>query len=178
MKNVLFLYASKHGATLAVARKIATRLEPAAKVVYIDLQKQASAVKSENFSDYDAIILGTSVYIGQPRKAMANLIKHHGTAIQAACSAGKKSKLYLYVCAAAVSDPMVAQKLEATFTPQLMQCAGQYYDVGHVMNFNQLGFFERMIMKKVKGTTESEYKLKEDAIEQLSSSVLAHLESA
>lgn len=177
MKNVLFLYASKHGATLAVARKIAARLEPAAKVDYIDLQKQASAVRSTNLTDYDAIILGTSVYIGQPRKAMVNLIKQHGTTIQAACSAGKKSKLYLYVCAAAVSDPMVAKNLEATFTPQLMQCAGQYYDVGHVMNFNQLGFFERLIMKKVKGTTESEYKLKEDAIEQLADSILKHLES-
>lgn len=69
-KNVLVTYASKYGATAEIAEKIGEVLQQAGFQIEIVPVKRA-----RNLSSYEAIILGSAVYIGQWRKEAIKFLK-------------------------------------------------------------------------------------------------------
>jgi menaquinone-dependent protoporphyrinogen oxidase len=67
---VLVIYASKHGATAEIARKIGETLTQAGIQTAL-----ADAKTARDLSPYRAIILGSAVYFGSWRKEAAKLLK-------------------------------------------------------------------------------------------------------
>jgi menaquinone-dependent protoporphyrinogen oxidase len=68
--NVLVAYATKYGATAEIAEKIGDVLREA------DLSPEVLPVKKvNNLDDYQAIIVGSAVYIGRWRKEAVNFLK-------------------------------------------------------------------------------------------------------
>jgi menaquinone-dependent protoporphyrinogen oxidase len=69
-KTILVTYASKHGATAEIAKKIGETLTQAGFQTAL-----AEARTVRDLSPYHAIILGSAVYFGQWRKEAARLLK-------------------------------------------------------------------------------------------------------
>jgi menaquinone-dependent protoporphyrinogen oxidase len=74
MPNIFVTYASEHGSTAGIARTIATVLRE--NMLDVELKRMEEA--PENLCDFDAVILGSAVYIGEwLPKAVDFLLKHH-----------------------------------------------------------------------------------------------------
>jgi menaquinone-dependent protoporphyrinogen oxidase len=70
--RVLVTYASKYGATAEIAKKIAEVLNQGGLATDVLSVEQVTDVKP-----YQAVILGTAVYIGRWRKSAIRFLKHH-----------------------------------------------------------------------------------------------------
>jgi menaquinone-dependent protoporphyrinogen oxidase len=70
--RVLVAYASKYGSTAEIAKKIAEVLNQAGLATDVLSVEQVADVKP-----YQAVILGTAVYIGRWRKSAIRFLKHH-----------------------------------------------------------------------------------------------------
>ncbi len=69
---VLVAYASKHGATEGIARRIAEKLR--------QLGKEAEARSMETIADingYDAFVIGSAIYYGSWLKEATEWVRHH-----------------------------------------------------------------------------------------------------
>ena len=75
-KVVLVAYATKHGATKAIAEKIADELRSAGLKTDISNVKDAG-----DPSNYDALVLGSAVYIGGWRKEAVKFVEQHANAL-------------------------------------------------------------------------------------------------
>ena len=70
---ILVAYASKHGGTMEIAKRIGEQLENEGFQVTV-----AAVDRVGDISQYQAVILGSAVYIGQwQRKAVKFVQKHH-----------------------------------------------------------------------------------------------------
>lgn len=74
--HVLVAYASKHGATEEIAKKIGDVLQQAGLSVEV---KPAGQVK--DLAPYQAVVLGSGVYVGQWRKQAARFLKANEQAL-------------------------------------------------------------------------------------------------
>ena len=75
-KVVLVAYASKHGSTKTIAEKIADQLRSAG------LNTDISNVKdADNPGNYDALVLGSAVYIGGWRKEAVKFVEQHANSL-------------------------------------------------------------------------------------------------
>ena len=75
-KVVLVAYASKHGATKSIAEKIADELRSAGLNTDISNVKDAG-----NPGDYDALVLGSAVYIGGWRKEAVKFVEQNADSL-------------------------------------------------------------------------------------------------
>lgn len=74
--KVLVAYASKYGATTEIAEKIAEVLKQA------EIETDVLPVKKvKDLTPYQAVVLGSAVYIGKWRKAAVKFLKKHEAAL-------------------------------------------------------------------------------------------------
>lgn len=71
-RRVLVTYASKHGATASMAERIGHALQQAGLTV-----NTTSLGTHPNPAEYDAVIMGSAVYMGQWRKEAAHFLADH-----------------------------------------------------------------------------------------------------
>ncbi len=77
MTNVLVAYASKHQATAEIASFIGDVLRESGGI-----SADVRAVETvQDLAGYDAVVLGSAVYIGQWQAAAANFLKEHEQAL-------------------------------------------------------------------------------------------------
>jgi len=76
-KQVLVAYATKYGATGEIAEKIRQVLQDAGLQADVSLVKEAP-----NVSAYDAVVLGSAVYMGGWRKEAVKFLKDNETALE------------------------------------------------------------------------------------------------
>jgi len=138
MKTII-LYATKYGATAEIAKRIADRLEDAT----IHDLKQGSVPQ---LSDFECVIIGSSVYIGSFRKEAKAFIKQNADEL---C----KKKLGLFISAMSELDDSEAFK--ANIPKEVLQEAFVTGDLGGVFDPKKGNCFERLIMKLV--TKQSGY---------------------
>lgn len=75
-KKILVAYGSRDGATAGIAERIGDVLKKAGFMVDV-----ASAEKAGEPGGYDAVVLGSALYIGQWRKEAANYLTKHEQAL-------------------------------------------------------------------------------------------------
>jgi menaquinone-dependent protoporphyrinogen oxidase len=76
MSQVLVAYASKHGATAEIAEAVADQLRQAGHAVDCVPADKAAGVDS-----YDAVVIGSAVYMKRWRPEARRLLKRHGKAL-------------------------------------------------------------------------------------------------
>jgi menaquinone-dependent protoporphyrinogen oxidase len=71
-KKILVAYGTKHGATRDIAERIGRTLREAGLTAEV-----LPSANAPDLSGYDAVVLGSGVYIGRWRKDAAKLLKQH-----------------------------------------------------------------------------------------------------
>lgn len=151
--NTCILFTTKHGAVEKCARTLQTKL--GGEVRLVNLMRE----KAPDLAPFDTVILGCSIYMGRAQGRMSRFV-----AEQAAGLAGKK--LGLFICCGARGDEAMGQ-LDKAYPESLRTGALAREVLGDAVDFDKVGFFTRMIVKKTSGKTASYENFDEAAIDRL-----------
>lgn len=140
--KTLIVCATKYGATRICAEKIARSLPQKADIV------QLGKDSVPPLSEYDAVILGSSVYMGRMRKEMAVFAKKNEAALL-------EKKLALFLCCIQdLEEPLKAQ-MESGFSKKLMSHACACRGLGGTVDMARLSRLDRFIMNLILGRRRS-----------------------
>ena len=136
--NVLVTYASKHGSTADIARVIADELGMAGFSVGLEPADSVDSIES-----YDAVILGSAIYVGQWQQAALNLIEREQDAL-------KQRDVWLFTSGPIGEDPFPKDEPPATI--ELLAKTGAHEHQGFTgkLDRTKLGFGERLIASVVR----------------------------
>jgi menaquinone-dependent protoporphyrinogen oxidase len=129
--KVLILYGSKHGCTAKCAYLLRDKLGNAD---VMDVSQSTSVA----LDDYDAVVVGTPVYVGQINKAVSRFCNANLTALQ-------EKRIGLFVCCGLPEKAM--EQLETGFPRELVQAARVKAYFGYQYEINRLNFFEKALMR-------------------------------
>lgn len=130
MKTIL-LYESKHGCT----KKCGTYIK---EKNHIEEMVKLSDFKGD-IMNYDKVIIGTPVYVGQIHKKVKAFIETNMQVLL-------KKDVHIFICAMNIEG--YEQMLVMNFDESLRQHATITH-VGGAYDFNQLGWFSKLIVKKI-----------------------------
>jgi len=151
MGTTTILYATRNGTTARAAGILADELAGGA-----DLREIGKGGDAE-LAGYDTVLVGGSIRAGQVHKDVTALCRRHGPTLL-------EKRLGLFLCH--MYDGETAQKqLEDAYPAELRAHAAATGLFRGAFDFDKMGFFEKAIVKKVAGVTESVDKLDLDAIE-------------
>jgi menaquinone-dependent protoporphyrinogen oxidase len=142
MKTAI-LFSSKHGTTAKVATILAEKLGDE-NINLINLKTETNP----NLDTYDAVILGTAIYAGNPIKniksfAIKNLDKL------------KSKKVGLFTCGMDPGKEKQEEQMKASFPESLLLQAKTKQYLGGEFIFEDMNFFERFIIKKISKAEKS-----------------------
>ena len=132
MKTII-LYATKYGAAEEISKRIAAQIENA----------DTYDLKQENpppLSNYDCVIIGSSVYAGSFRKEAKSYLAQNADELT-------KKKIALFICA--MGDESTDEILKTNVPDEVVQAATATATLGGVFDPKKANFFERLIMKIV-----------------------------
>jgi len=153
MKTAI-IYVSKYGITEKVAASIAGKLKETNEVAIFALTKNPNP----DISGFEAVILGTPVYAGQPLNKMKVFCKANEAVLL-------QKKTALFVCGMEPDKTKQENELIAAYPERLQEKASATGFLGGAFQFEKMNFVERMIIKKIAKTTISVQRIDEDAIE-------------
>lgn len=132
--NTLIVYATKHGCTENCAAILSEKLM--GKVDLCNLK----IVKAVDFSQYDKVIIGGSIYMGKIQKEVSkfcsknfNLLKH--------------KKVGLFICC--MREDIAEMQLNNSFQQELLSNAVVKEFFGGEFIFKKMNVIERFIVKRV-----------------------------
>lgn len=144
--RVLVTYASKHGATAGIAEKIQKTLLQSG--LFADLLPMDEVT---NPSPYDAIVLGSAVYIGRWRRDAVRFLKENQQAL---------TEKQVWIFSSGPTGPGDPEKLlEGWLIPSNVKPMAdriQPRDIavfGGTLEPEKMNFFEKWIIKNIKATT-------------------------
>lgn len=156
--KTLIAYTTKYGATKACAEQIAERLH--GDVQLVALTKDTAV----DLAPFDAVIIGTPIYIGKPRKACTMFIKQHQEVLLT-------KKLGLYLCCMQDESQSVAQSFQVAFPKELRDHAAVQAVLGGMMDRSKLGkldaFIMRIVTANLKGSQMPLSTISQERIDQL-----------
>jgi len=153
--KTLILYSTKHGAAEKFARLISDQLPGS------DVRDAADPVPIP-FEEYDALIIGSSLYAGRMQKRFLRLLAANLTTILA-------KPLYLFIVGGEKEKYLTAAK--ENLPPALLEHATSVEYAGHIYDFDRLGFFARLIVRVVVKVKASQFALREEAAQKLAAAV-------
>jgi len=133
MMKTIILYATKHGATREIARRISEQIDGAE----IHDIKQGSI---PDLTGYDCIIVGSSIYAGMIRKEAKLFISQNAELL-------RSKKLGLFI--SGMGKDKEKEVLSNAFSKELTDSAKAASILGGIFDPKKAGFFERLIMKAV-----------------------------
>jgi menaquinone-dependent protoporphyrinogen oxidase len=96
MRDVLILYASKHGHTAKIANRIAQAIREDGVSAHLHDARSADAVSP---SGYDVVVVGASIHAGHHQREIVDWVKEHRAALAA------KPSAFFSVCLAPPGHP-------------------------------------------------------------------------
>ena len=141
--KTLILYASKYGATKALAERIAEKLPGAFAANVHDGAADLAA--------YDAVILGTPIYMGRPRKEMKEFAQKNLAALL-------QKKTGLFLCCLQDENDSVSRQFQVAFPKELRDHASVLAALGGVLDKEKLKAFDGLIMRIVSANLPSKDK--------------------
>jgi menaquinone-dependent protoporphyrinogen oxidase len=141
--RVLIAYASKHGTTAEIARRIGERIREHGVNVEVDPVRDV-----KNLCRYDAIILGTAIYFGRWKSEAVKFIKKHRHEFS-------QKPLWIFLSGPTGEGDPEALVEGLKYPPSMEDLIGDIHPkeiaVFHgALDVDKLGFFEKFIVKKVK----------------------------
>jgi menaquinone-dependent protoporphyrinogen oxidase len=141
MKSII-LYATKYGSTAEVANRIKTQLGEETELCNV-MKSSAPPLDA-----YDTVILGGSIYIGKVQKQIAQFCNDHLNELL-------KKNVGLFLCAGEPKEDGQQKELQTNFPEALYQHAAAKGVLGYAFSFEKMKFFDKLVMKKIKGDSIS-----------------------
>jgi len=138
MKTII-LYATKYGAAAEISQRIAGRISGA---VVCNLKEK----DIPSLSDFDCIIIGSSVYAGNIRKEAKTFLQQNANVLS-------EKKLGLFLCGLDKSSKN--KYFEANFPQDILQAAKEKSFLGGIFDPKKTKLMERFIIKII--TKQSGY---------------------
>lgn len=125
-------YMSKHGASEAVAKKMAEESEEKVELIDLDLEERSP-------SNYDALAIGAGIYAGRiPKKVKEFLKKYHSEIV--AMPHG------IYICSREEKE-RAKNYLRENFHLEVLQTSACNAHLGHGISMKRLNLFSRLLFK-------------------------------
>lgn len=151
MKSVI-IYTTKYGSVEKAANILKSKM--GGDVQLVNLMKE----KAPELNGFDAVILGGSVYVGSVQKELKNYISVNLPVLQ-------NKRLGLFICGAQVTPEETQKELEGNFPSELYNKAAIKGSFGYEFDFSKLNFMHKIMIGKIAGVKESQFKLSEEKIE-------------
>jgi menaquinone-dependent protoporphyrinogen oxidase len=149
------IYASKHGTTEKVAFSIAEKLKETNEVALFSLNK----IPNPNISDFEMVILGSSIYAGQASDKMKTFCKANESVLS-------RKKTGLFVCGMQPDKEEKEKELKDAY-PEILRGSAQATGfLGGAFLFEKMNFFERLIIKKIAKTSTSVEQIDWEAVDE------------
>ena len=150
MKNII-IYGTRYGSAGQAAKLIQKELGGDCTLVNIMTESVPP------LDTFDTVILGGSIYIGKVQKELTAFI---GKNLNLLLS----KKVGLFLCAGAPKQEDRDKELQGAFPPELLAHAAAKDVLGFAFAFEKMRFFDRLIMKKIKGDAVSASEYSEERI--------------
>jgi len=134
--NTIVLYATKHGASLELARKIASQIGSAKLVDLNDIKR----VSTLDLSQFDCVIVGSSVYAGQVRPAAKHFVTKNADLLMT-------KRLGLFIVGLDTKNAELA--FASNFPKELRESAQAQLCAGGIFDPEKANFAERRIVKAI-----------------------------
>lgn len=148
----LIIFSTKYGSVEKAANIIKEKLKGEVSMVNI------SREKAPDLRSYDTVIIGGSIYIGRIQKVIRKYVKTNLSSLL-------QKRIGLFICAAE-PEPIRTQELTDAFPVELFKHAVVKDVLGYEYDFNKLSFLDKLILRKIKGVTNSKSNLSENTIEK------------
>lgn len=147
--KTLVAYATGHGATEKYAKAIAARI--AGDVAFVDLKHG----QAPDLTGFEAVIVGTAIYYGQPTKAVKQFCAGHAETL-------KGKRLGLFICC--LNLDQADQMMKTAFPSELQEAAVATGVFGGELIMKKLSFGERLIARVVSKSGEDLSRYSEDPL--------------
>ncbi|MBU9721223.1 MULTISPECIES: flavodoxin domain-containing protein [Bacillaceae] len=155
--KTLVVYCSSHGTTEKAARLLRDKLN--GETYLIDLKKEKLLV---DINIYDAVIIGGSIHMGNVQGRIRTFIrKYHNEIVM--------KKVGLFLCCMREGD-IAEEQFDRAFPTTVREVAVAKGIFGGEFIVSKMNYIEKIIVKKVSGTTEDVSKLDTDSIDQFARS--------
>lgn len=148
--NTLIVFCTSHGTTEKAVQLLSEKLE--GNVTQINLKKG----KVLNLNDYDSVIIGGSIHVGNVQGKLKKFIKQNQDQLLL-------KKLGLFLCCMRTGE-MAIEQFNHAFPESLRGISSANGLFGGEFLISKMNFIERKIVQKVEGTTVDKYQLNEDEI--------------
>lgn len=147
--STAIIFISRHGTTERVSQKLKEKMGNAD---LIDLKK----ISKPDLSNYKTILLGASIHMGQVHKKTKSFIENNLETLL-----GKK--LGLFLCCMEEGEK-AKEQYDLAFPQNLQNHATANAMMGYEYLLEEMGFLEKIMVKKITGKDQSFSKLDEMAI--------------
>lgn len=141
MKTAI-IYASKYGTTAKVAREIGEKMQT--DVTLFSLKD----TPAPDIREFDTIVLGSSVYAGQPSKKMKVFCSNNEAVLL-------QKRLGLFVCGMEPSPEGRKRETEAAYPESLREHAATVAFLGGEFLFESMNWLHRFVAQKIAKTGTS-----------------------
>lgn len=149
--RTIIIYATKHG-TVGKAVSL-LKEELGGSVVSFKVKKEVPL----SLNDYDLVILGGSIYMGNIHKGIKNFIKRNLDILL-------KKRVGLFICAGHPNPIEIQKEWENAFPKELYNHAVVKENFGYEFDFNKMSFLEKAMIKTIHGIKESQFALSNETI--------------
>lgn len=151
MKSIV-VYASRHGCTEKAAYLIRNILGDNTDVINIE------KINLTNFDSYNNVIIGGSIHKGSIQESVQKFCSNNLDTLL-------RKNVGLFLCCA--MEDKYEEQFNGAFPESLREKAIVKEYFGYEIDYERLGFFEKIIMKKVAVIRENKFKLNKENIERL-----------
>ena len=157
MKGII-IYTTKYGSVEKAANILKNKINGDIRLV--NLIKE----KAPELGSYDLVILGGSVYVGSVQKELKKFASDNLSLLQ-------DKKIGLFICGAQPTDEELQRELKGSFPSELYDKAAAKGVFGYEFDFGKLGFLHKLMIGKIAGVKESQFKLSEEKIETFAAQI-------
>lgn len=151
MKSIV-VYGSKHGCAKKAAYIIRNILGDNTDVINIE------KIKLTNFESYNNVIIGGSIHKGKIQKSVSRFCDDNIETLLT-------KNIGLFLCCSL--EEKYDEQFSNSFPKELRDIAKVKEYFGYEIDFEKLGFFEKLVIKKVSGKRESSFNLNKEKIERM-----------
>ena len=141
--KTLIVYGTTYGFTEQCVKTLAQKLGGQADLINIGKGEPAT------LAGYDAVVLGSSIYMGQINKKLKDYMDAHAVELA-------KKKVGLFLCSGLPEN--LEQNFNTNFPRQLLEVAVAKEHFGGVLNKSKMSFGHKMITKMMESVTQKEGK--------------------
>lgn len=153
MKTII-IFCTNHGCVEKAAGQIAEILGPETTLHHLKSKKQA------NLHNYDRVIIGGSIHIGQIQKKLKEFYTKNMEILL-------EKELGIFICCMEEGEK-AKKEMHDVFPKQLLNHAKATACLGGEFNFEKMNFLEKMMVKKVAKVDHTVSRLDHEAIRNFS----------